>query len=468
MADDLRDLGDGLVDLGDGLVDLGDGLVLRRGRPDDADALAAFNADVLRPQDAAEPDAGLGAWTRDLMTGRHPTFTPDSTLVVEHRPTGDIVASAMLLSQVLSFAGVTMTAGQPELVGTRADHRGRGLVRAMFDTLHAWSAERGHVMQLISGIPWFYRQFGYELAIERGGGPVLGVDRLPGTQDAGDWRVRPLTLGDVPFAAALDADVTRQRYLVSVPRDESLWRYEATGHSEGSVLRQEWRIIEAPGGRAVAVLSHQPRLHGSAFVLTGFEVDAGVSWRAVWNAAVPYLRATGEEWARRDGKASFTSLGFWWLGREHPLYRVVHFTDFRRPGAVYVRVPDVARFLALVAPVLTQRVAESPMAGHTGELRLSFYRDGVRLALAGGAVTRVERWRPPLSLLGQEMGRPSRDPGRPDAGFPGLTFLQLLFGARSFDDLERTFPDCFARTGETRALLAALFPTQPSDVWPVL
>jgi hypothetical protein len=232
--------------------------------------------------------------------------------------------------------------------------------------------------------------------------------------------------------------------------------------------RVEWRVVEAPGGRPVAVLSHQPRLHGGTLALTSLEVAAGVSWRAVWNAAVAYLTATAEEWARGQGEAVFTALGCWWLGREHPLYRVVHFTDFRRPGAVYVRVPDVARLLALVAPVLARRVAASPMAGHTGELRLGFYRDGVRLALAGGAVRRVERWRPPLSLVGQEMGRPSSDPRRPDAGFPGLTFLHLLFGARSLEDLERTFPDCFARTGEVRALLAALFPTQPSDVWPVL
>jgi hypothetical protein len=146
----------------------------------------------------------------------------------------------------------------------------------------------------------------------------------------------------------------------------------------------------------------------------------------------------------------------------------VHFTDFRRPGAAYVRVPDVARFLTIVAPVLARRLAESPMAGHTGELRVSFYRDGVRLAFDRGVLARAERWRPPLALVGQEMGLPSSDPGRAHAGFPGLTFFQLLFGARSFEELERTFPDCFARTGETRALLAALFPRQASDLWPVI
>jgi hypothetical protein len=108
------------------------------------------------------------------------------------------------------------------------------------------------------------------------------------------------------------------------------------------------------------------------------------------------------------------------------------------------------------------------MAGYTGLLRISSYRDGVELGFEDGALVRAEAWRPPLAVVGQEMGRPSRDPRRADALFPGLTFLQLAFGSRSLEQLEDAFPDCLVRTGEGRALLEAMFPKQPSDVWPVL
>jgi hypothetical protein len=101
-------------------------------------------------------------------------------------------------------------------------------------------------------------------------------------------------------------------------------------------------------------------------------------------------------------------------------------------------------------------------------VRLSFYRDGVRLVLDDGRVKTAERWRPPLTLLGQEMGLTTTDVRRPHALFPDLTFLQLLFGMRSVDDLVAWYPDCVVRTAETRALLDALFPRQPSSVWPVL
>ena len=54
-----------------------------------------------------------------------------------------------------------------------------------------------------------------------------------------------------------------------------------------------------------------------------------------------------------------------------------------------------------------------------------------------------------------------------DAAFPELTFLQLLFQRRSIADLDEAFADCWVGGDGPRALLDALFPKNPSDVWPV-
>ena len=52
--------------------------------------------------------------------------------------------------------------------------------------------------------------------------------------------------------------------------------------------------------------------------------------------------------------------------------------------------------------------------------------------------------------------------------FPGLSWLQLVLGHRSLDQLQDAFPDCIVRTGEARALLNTLFPRTPSDIWALL
>jgi hypothetical protein len=443
--------------------DLGDGLVLRRAAPADAEAMAAFVGSMLRGQDAEAPSPAMAAWARDLMEGRHPSFRPEDATVVIDRGTGALVSCLHLLSHTWSYGGVPIAVGQPELIATRSEHRGRGLVRAQFEVIHGWSAARGHRLLAITGIPWYYRQFGYELAIPRGGGPRVRWDRAePLPPVPRGWAARAARADDVPFLVelALAADA---RSLVAAPRDAALWRYELDGKRADSAARRAIRILERDGAR-VGFLLHALEPWGATLPVTGFEVAAGVSWREAWIVALHDLFAAGDA---RLADGPCTALNLWLLGEEHPLYRVVRAQERDEAYAWYARVPDLAAFLQAVAPALEHRLAASACAGHTGVLTLGFYRDGVRLTLERGTIAAVERWRPDLTVVGLEFGRPSGDPRRPLAMFPDLTFLQLLFGFRSLAELEAAFPDCVVRTVEARALLDALFPKTPSSLWPV-
>lgn len=450
------------------LRDLGDGLVLRCATEADAERLGEFNADVLRGQDARDPASWMAVWTRDLISGRHPTFRADSALVVEDTRAKSIVASMVLLSHSWTYGGVPISVGQPEIVGTRAELRGRGLVRAMFDVAHASSAERGHQVLAINGIAWFYRQFGYEYALELGGGPRLYTAGLAASvkQEHPPYRLRPATDGDAPFLAATSAHGAR-RYLVTAPRDEAAWRYVIGGRSAGSAMDDRVRIIESQSGEPAGYVQHVSRLWGPGLTVREIEVRPGVSWRAIAYPVLAYLCETAESYAR-ETKAELGFIDGWMLGSAHPFADVVQFSATRRPYAYYLRVPDVAGLIRHVAPVLERRLAESAFVGHTGELRLSFYRSGLRLVIAEGRIKTVQPWASPRTAIGLDFGLPSLDQRRPSAAFPDLTFLQLLFGYRSLDELEAAFPDCLTRGHEPRALLQALFPKAPSKVWPIL
>lgn len=450
------------------LRDLGDGLVLRPGTVADADRLAEFNADVLRGQDAPDPAPWMADWTRDLIEGRHPSFRADRALVVEDTRGKSIVSSMVLLSHTWTYGGVPVSVGQPEIVGTRAEFRGRGLVRAMFDVAHGWSAEHGHQILAINGIPWFYRQFGYEMALELGGGPRLYTAGLAAgvKQAQPPYRVRRATDADAPFLAATSAHAAR-RYLVTAPRDEAAWRYVVSGRRGGSAAHHEVGIVESQAGEPAGYLEHPPRLWGPALHLRELEVRPGVSWRAVAYPVLAYLCEAGEAYAR-DAKAELSLIDGWMLGTAHPFAGVVQFAAARRAYAYYLRTPDLPDLLRRLTPVLERRLAESPLVGHSGELRLSFYRSGLRLVLYGGRIKSVEAWPPPRTAVGLDFSLPTADERRPSAMFPDLTFLQLLFGYRSLDELEATFPDCVTRGQEPRALLQVLFPKAPSKVWPIL
>jgi len=441
---------------------------MRRATAADADRLADFYADVLRSQDGRETEPAMGTWARDLIDGRHPAFRADSALLIEDTHATSIVSAMVLFSHTWAYGGLPLAVGQPEIVGTRTEHRGRGLVRVMFDVAHAWSAERGHHILAINGIPWFYRQFGYEPALELGGGPRVYTAGVAAAvaQAEPPYRLRPATPADAPFLAATAAHAGT-RYLVTAPRDETAWRYIIGGRSADSAARSVVRIIETPTGTPAGYVEHVPRLWGPALPVRELEVAPGVSWRAIAFPLLAYLCETGETYAS-SAKRELALIDFWLLGAAHPFGGVLQFAGARRAYAYYLRAPDLPRLVRHLGPVLEHRLAASAVVGHTGELRLSCYRSGVRLVLDRGRIATVETWRPPLTAAGVDFGLPTPDERRASAMFPDLTFLQLLFGYRSLDELEAAFPDCITRGAEPRALLQALFPKAPSKVWPIL
>jgi hypothetical protein len=111
-------------------------------------------------------------------------------------------------------------------------------------------------------------------------------------------------------------------------------------------------------------------------------------------------------------------------------------------------------FLSHIKPALERRLAESIAPGHSREIKISFYREGIRLVLDKGKLVTIESWNPSPE-------------GQGDVAFPDRTFLQTVFGYRSYDELHHSFADCWCDSEEVYALMNILFPKKSSDVFPV-
>ena len=435
------------------LQDLGNGLILRRSTSEDADALSEFNGRIHGddPLDAQR----VAAWTRDLLAHPHPTLNPDDFTIVEEVSTGKIVSSMNLIPQTWSYEGIEFGVGRPELVGTAPEFRNRGLVRLQFEEIHKWSAERGHKIQVITGIPYYYRQFGYEMALDLAGRRVGFEANVPKLKDGEEeaYRIRPAGEGDLEFIAGLYRHAI-QRHAIACVRTPEIFKYELDGQSENNADHYQMFLIEDLSGDPVGYFQHPAWLGNTGVSALWYELKPGVSWLAVTPTVVRHLWNRGQEYANRDGKTC--SMFSFMLGANHPVYEALgkSLPEINAPYAYYMRVPDLAGFLNHIKPALEQRIAGSIAAGHSREIKVSFYRDGLKLVLEKGRLAAIEAW------------NPSPEDGGAIA-FPGRTFLQILFGYRSYDELHQSFVDCWCDHQEVYALMNILFPKKVSDVFPV-
>lgn len=436
--------------------DLGDGLWLRWATPKDAEEVARFNLS-MHSDNPDEPEMGLYYWVHDLMRGDHPTTrASDFTVVVDSNAENRIVSSLNLISQQWAFDGIPFGVGRPELVATHPDYRRRGLVRAQMDVIHALSASRGELVTAITGIPWYYRQFGYEMAINLGGSRQLFWARRGNNVkvDGEPYRIRPATAEDIPTLRELyqahlgESSITR-------PRDDALWHYEIfTIHPE-SFWSIKPRMVESADGKTIAYFTST--VWDTAFGIREFGVLPGYSWRAVGRFVIRHLwQEAAALNANRSPEKQLENITFN-LGEDHRLYDALG-PDLERqirPYAWYVRVPNIPAFLRHIAPALEQRLAGSVMAGHSGTLKVNLYRSRFTMVWEDGRLLEV----------GEDYPYNRLEEG--DAAFPDLTFLQLLFGFRSIDELKMSFTDLFTENNDALILLRSLFPKRPSRTIPL-
>jgi hypothetical protein len=439
--------------------DLGDGLRLRRSTRADMDRIAEFDATIFSEPPLVGPDPAIDSWVRDLLCGSHPTFGEDDFLLVEDTATGKVVSSTCWISQTWTYASpsgaIPFKVGRPEVVATDPAYRRRGLIRAQFEAFHEISAERGELVQAITGIPYYYRQFGYEMALDLGGGPACYAAAVPKLQEGEPepFRLRPATDADAALFVALDAQVA-QRTLVMCPRDEALWRYEISGRGELSADRLICSVVETADGAAAGGLAVCLEMENNRAFLPFLELLPGQSWLAAANSLLRAGWAEAEKVAAMLGR-SLDAVQYG-LGHDHPFYRVNagRLMPSRRPWAWYIRVPDPKAFLRLIAPVLEARLADSAAANYTGDLLLSHFRSGLRISFDTGRIREIADWPP--------------NDHECHAGFPDLTFTHLLFGHRSLDEMRHAFVDVTLDDRIGRPLLEALFPRQRSHFWAML
>lgn len=435
--------------------DLGNGLTLRWATPADTEALATFNIRI-HSDNPENPETWLRHWTTDLMRGDHPTTgASDFIVVVDENAAGKIVSSMNLISQTWLYDGIPFAVGRPELVGTDPDYRRRGLVREQFTAVHVKSAARGELVQAITGIPWYYRMFGYGMALDLGGGRDFLWDR-PGNDkpaEAEAYQVRPAVEGDWPLLQTL-YEAHNRGSLLARARDEATWRYELTIPHPESMYSRSFYVVETAAASPAPVAYVEYKQFGKSYYVRELGVAAGHSWRAVGLFLMRYLKQQADALKEKEDKQLRGV--FFGLGQGHPIYEALgsQLESQRPPYAWYIRVPDLPAFVRHIAPALEKRLANSVLAGHSGTTRVNLYQQQFTLVFENGRLKEVGTYQPKVVEDG-------------DIHFPGSTVLQLIFGHASLDTLNAIHPDCFTRDTEAAVLFNILFPKRPSWVVPM-
>ena len=403
------------------------GLELRLLRvPGDIEKLADFVATVH--------DAGVGALTRELAL-RHPDANRMRWLAMAEKATGDIVSTLCLLPWTIRYGDVEIPAAEMGIVATRKDWRKRGLVRTMADRFDRLLAEEGYLLSHIQGIPYFYRQFGYEYAIPLETQNYLEfrqVDDMQGEKKGPESGGVTLRLADRKDLSALVAwyDEHVLSLDVSSLRSPDQWGFLLDDSLKTDYAADTYIVETAHDAVGYCRIPRQG--FGDALILgecSNLPDSAYASFFA-------RLRDIAKERAK-----PFIRLN---LGPTHPAVIAARDAGARDAGGYgwQIRLPDPAAFLGRIAPVLDGRLAAGPFESYSGELKLNLYRTGIGVRFEKGQTVKVE-------------GGVDVDGG--NVSIPPHVLTPIVLGQKSIEECRRFYPD-FSGPPRGMRLLQALFP----------
>jgi predicted N-acetyltransferase YhbS len=147
------------------------------------------------------PGSGVDLLVKKLVYN-HPRMTLKNHFVIKHH--GKTVATLNLIPSEWSIGGILLKVAEMGNVATLPEYRNRGLIRTLVNEYHKEVVNQGYDLSVIEGIPYFYRQFGYEYAIPLDEEIVIQLERLPSHEPIPE--IRPFTDKDIPKAMKLLAE----------------------------------------------------------------------------------------------------------------------------------------------------------------------------------------------------------------------------------------------------------------------
>jgi predicted acetyltransferase len=376
-------------------------------------------------------NAGVDLLVKKLIYN-HPSMTLKSHFIMKHQ--GKTVATLNSIPIDWCISNVPLKAAEMGCVATLPEYSNQGLMRRLVEEYHKQIDTQGFDLSVIEGIPYFYRQFGYEYALTLDEETTIPMEKLPDFNS--NLEIRPFTIQDIPRAMELLAQ-SQSKFCVHSVRDEQIWKMQQETGLAGEYSFDGYAVEEEGKMRAHFRISRKPE-EKKLILREATDTDYPTTM-----AILSFLKDTGKEYGLETliARTSYCD----------PITKILATSGAEQripPYAWQIRVTDYVGLLQKMKPLFESRLAASEYRGLTEKLNLNFRRFRVQMEIENGFVTDMQ---------------PLRTDEQCIIGLNPPASIRLIFGYKSREELEACFPDFCVRLRYKR-LIDVLFPKLPSHI----
>jgi len=407
---------------------------------EDLEELISFNSMVHDDDDAEE----LRRQIEKL-----PGFGRELNFFIRDVDKSIIVTSLNAIPSVWAYEGVLLQNLELGWVGTLKEYRRKGLVRVLYEHFDKLLQEGEYDISTIQGIPYYYRQFGYDFVLPMDRTLWMTVDQLPTINENTPPAYMKIQIREAKPKDLIDMmnlyDEHNNQLQVYMARSRELWEVQ---EETKRVYESEFRTFlfedknRVIGYMRLAVNRTSKGPHGSTLRV----IESSIK---TYDGAMRALQLIKTEAMKHE---------FYRVGVTGPsinnLSRIVLDLGGQiRGGWKYqLRVPDILRLLQKISPVIEKRLVGSMFEGITKNLTINTFHHCYLLKFLNGTIESIT-----------DSGMQEVDESR---GFraPPNDLVRLIFGAYDIDEISHNNID-FIVGRDLKSLVETLFPKGESCIY---
>ncbi len=375
-----------------------------------------------------------------------PNLDRESNFYIRDLDKGIIVSTASAIPSVWMYENIPLSNLELGWVGTLKEYRRKGLARALYTHFEEILQRGEYHISTIMGIPYYYRQFGYDFILPLGRKVQLRIDQIPVPKNEARKSIvfREANQDDIPNLMRL-YDEHNKTMLIHAARTKGLWELQERFHRE---FEQEFKTI---------VLERDGKVVGYfRLCVRGEKKQAPRGlWLSVMESSITtfddvlqtlqYLRGHAAE----ENTCRIDLMG----PAVNNLCRVAQNLGGNVDiGWKYqIRIPDMTRFLEQIRPTIESRLIGTMFEGMTRELAINTYEHCYVLSFVNGKLAPVK-----------DIGMQEVDEYR-NFRAPPNDLVRLTLGDYNTDELRSQNID-FIVSKELKPLVETLFPKKNSFI----
>jgi len=345
-----------------------------------------------------------------------------------------IVSSISLMPLEWKFGITTIPLCEMGFVGTLEEYRGKGLIVELNRLYEQTMAEKGYIISVIRGIPYYYRKIGYEYAIPLDHRMFLSLSNIP-LDNLEFLKIRKAELDDIDFIEN-NYNKYYNDYFISNNFDKDCY-FTKFFNNNYNEFKASTYIIER-GGKPIVYFTF-----GKSYENLGYDIKTSGINR---ECGIKILQFTKEIASNENPDKVDLA-----VREDTDLAELI----CELGGTTYdtygwqVKIPNLELYLEKLKPILETRIHNSDFQGLTQDIKISNYKTTIILSFNNGQISTIE----------MKKGYPKEL--HCDLKLPGSVLFKLILGERSFKEIKHIMKDAIVNH-ESRELIDVLFPKEDS------